>query len=778
MTLKMRLKLFQYQAYRSMLLSFIFLTSVIVALICVTLFALFAHSSSRDVGKISESMLAQTSYAANIIEEQVYEIGNHLLSNRTMVTSIYLQEVNYIEEFNAVSALKNIEATYPFIEFIGLYNGYTQRYINSKGITAEYEQELLQQLNDRNKKVYGMLIPRTLKSSGLGGEKRLLTFVLQPGFNSYLPKKGAIVINVNADYMQQLIGGLQNKSSQYLIAMSEEGVVLSHSKGEHFLEDFRQESYIQRILHENAGSGSFSAAVDGQKSLVSYVKSEQLHWVFVSVSPVRDLFFNLNNIKMFTLTVAFVIFSIGIFMSIWLTNQMYNPIQRLYQKITGAAAGSRSGVAASAAAAASKRINEFYMIDETYSSISRKVSEMEPAVAVARKSSLFKYLTGGQSDLTNRFSEPLTGPYFNVIVLSIDGLQQFKHAHSEHMQSLIRFGICNIAEEWLAGDEACNECEIVIINEQEIGILLQLKHAGEPTDMPLRLLEIQRTVQSYFKLSLTVGIGSTQHEPDQIREGYHEAREMTYKRFFEGPGQIFMYELAAGPSTPEVEYPESLEKKLIEAIQMNQVQVASRMIEQFTSSLQGAGYHHVLYMLQQLLTSLNKQFNLTGSAASEQRELFARMTFHAVSYETLEVFSADLDALCRSICEQMEAKAKNRNAEVLGALKAYIDQNYWKPDISVDFLADYVGLTPGYLGKLFKSQYQQSVNDYLKDVRLELSKQLLLESTEPVQVISEKVGIYNTTYFYTLFKKKYGMSPVQYRNEAMLQRNQENSSQL
>ncbi|MFD0717613.1 helix-turn-helix domain-containing protein [Paenibacillus sp. GCM10027626] len=770
----MKSKLFQYQAYRSMLLSFIFLTSVIVALICVTLFTLFAHSSSRDVGKISESMLAQTSYAANIIEEQVYEIGNHLLSNRTMVTSIYSQKVDYIEEFHTVNALKTIEATYPFIEFIGLYNGYTERYINSKGITAQYEHDLLQQLNGADKKVYGMFFPRILNSPGLGGEKRLLTFVLQPGFNSYLPKKGAIVINVNADYMKQLIGGLQNKSSQYLIAMNTEGVVLSHSKGGHFLEDFRHEDYIKRILQENADAGSFSAAVDGQKSLVSFVKSEQLHWYFVSVSPVKDLFFNLNNVKTFTLTVAFIIFGIGIFMSIWLTNQMYNPIQRLYQKITGTAGGSRS-----AAAAASKRINEFYMIDETYSSIARKVAEMEPAVAVARKSSLFKYLTGGQSDLTNRFSEPLTGPYFNVIVLSIDGLQQFKQDHSEQMQSLIRFGICNIAGEWMAGDEACNGCEIVIINEQEIGILLQMKHDGEPAEMPLRLLEIQRTVQSYFKLSLTVGIGSTHEEPEQIRNAYLQAREMTYKRFFQGPGHIFRDEPAtAASNTAELEYPESLERKLIEAIQMNQAQVAVRVIDQFTSSLHEAGYHHVLYMLQQLLTALNKQFNLMGSAASEQRELFARMTFHAVSYETLEAFSADLAALCRSICEQIEAKAKNRNAEVLGTVKAYIDQYYWKPDISVDFLADYVGLTPGYLGKLFKAQYQQSVNDYLKDVRLELSKQLLLKSTEPVQAISEKVGIHNTTYFYTLFRKKYGMSPVQYRNDAILQRNQGNSGPL
>jgi len=45
----------------------------------------------------------------------------------------------------------------------------------------------------------------------------------------------------------------------------------------------------------------------------------------------------------------------------------------------------------------------------------------------------------------------------------------------------------------------------------------------------------------------------------------------------------------------------------------------------------------------------------------------------------------------------------------------------------------------------------------------EKAVELLLHTSCTVQMINEKVGIVNTNYFYSLFKKKYGMTPLEYR---------------
>lgn len=40
---------------------------------------------------------------------------------------------------------------------------------------------------------------------------------------------------------------------------------------------------------------------------------------------------------------------------------------------------------------------------------------------------------------------------------------------------------------------------------------------------------------------------------------------------------------------------------------------------------------------------------------------------------------------------------------------------------------------------------------------------LLIETKLPISQISESIGILNTNYFYSVFKKKFGMTPLAYR---------------
>ena len=41
--------------------------------------------------------------------------------------------------------------------------------------------------------------------------------------------------------------------------------------------------------------------------------------------------------------------------------------------------------------------------------------------------------------------------------------------------------------------------------------------------------------------------------------------------------------------------------------------------------------------------------------------------------------------------------------------------------------------------------------------------QLLEETKLPISQISEAIGILNTNYFYSVFKRKFGMTPLAYR---------------
>ena len=49
--------------------------------------------------------------------------------------------------------------------------------------------------------------------------------------------------------------------------------------------------------------------------------------------------------------------------------------------------------------------------------------------------------------------------------------------------------------------------------------------------------------------------------------------------------------------------------------------------------------------------------------------------------------------------------------------------------------------------------------------KMEEAARKLTETNLTVQQVSESIGILNTSYFYTLFKKAYGMTPHRYRTK-------------
>lgn len=84
-------------------------------------------------------------------------------------------------------------------------------------------------------------------------------------------------------------------------------------------------------------------------------------------------------------------------------------------------------------------------------------------------------------------------------------------------------------------------------------------------------------------------------------------------------------------------------------------------------------------------------------------------------------------------------------------------------NLSLESVANEVGLSPNYLGNLFYQQTGMRFRDYLTQIRMERARELLLYSPLKVYEVSQQVGIQNPQYFGILFQKFYGVSPGQLR---------------
>ncbi len=111
---------------------------------------------------------------------------------------------------------------------------------------------------------------------------------------------------------------------------------------------------------------------------------------------------------------------------------------------------------------------------------------------------------------------------------------------------------------------------------------------------------------------------------------------------------------------------------------------------------------------------------------------------------------------------------ESREEKHYARLTEYIRKEYMN-DISLDSAGEALGMSPSYIGLVFRKVGETSFLKYLTDIRMEETKRLLKETDLTLREIGEKVGIENQNTLIRTFKKAEGVTPGQYRvaNQAM-----------
>lgn len=92
----------------------------------------------------------------------------------------------------------------------------------------------------------------------------------------------------------------------------------------------------------------------------------------------------------------------------------------------------------------------------------------------------------------------------------------------------------------------------------------------------------------------------------------------------------------------------------------------------------------------------------------------------------------------------------------------YISQHYAEP-LSLETVAQVVGLNKSYLSRIFKIRTGETLVNYINQVRIRKAAELLKKTERKSYEIAEMVGYNNVEYFNQVFKKIMGVSPREYR---------------
>lgn len=134
-------------------------------------------------------------------------------------------------------------------------------------------------------------------------------------------------------------------------------------------------------------------------------------------------------------------------------------------------------------------------------------------------------------------------------------------------------------------------------------------------------------------------------------------------------------------------------------------------------------------------------------------------------YLTISNFYALLQTMKNGTMEQNGQKNQPQQYYT-DKIKRYIEYRYVE-DVKVSELAEHCGLNRSYMTKCFTEDTGVSPKEYLMQYRMTKAKELLAGAELPISNVAYAVGYSDPLAFSKMFKKREGMSPLEYREKIM-----------
>ncbi|MBR2564196.1 MAG: helix-turn-helix transcriptional regulator [Paenibacillus sp.] len=130
-------------------------------------------------------------------------------------------------------------------------------------------------------------------------------------------------------------------------------------------------------------------------------------------------------------------------------------------------------------------------------------------------------------------------------------------------------------------------------------------------------------------------------------------------------------------------------------------------------------------------------------------------------FHSVQQYRESLQELVQPVLAAVRSQLETRDPVISFALD-YLDHHYGE-DINLNLVADKLNLTPGYLSSIFKEKTNINFSEYLNNLRIERAKELLVNVDLRIQDIAAQVGYQNVNSFIRMFKRRYGLTPGEYR---------------
>lgn len=570
-------------------------------------------------------------------------------------------------------------------------------------------------------------------------------------------KESGIFIGLDMGKIMENIFQPRRQGEQYLLTDAEGNVV--HVCGEGYAKGEQLQEEILRTLLEHIDvRQSEVTKVRGGSYLVSCVNMENGFYL-MHFLPYKYVEASIVHMRNTFIGIVLLLVLLVLLFAFVMSNWVYSPIDAAIQTTNSA------GTSGQPSENISDRVGktELAGIVQTYRTMVQTMNDLN-----IRKDQeeMARYLCSRASSakLPEWVEETYgkTGIHSRVICLRISDMKDLQENHTEEARIFVHHTLVNITEQALKplGDVLVNP-----VDEEYTAVILFAEQNLPEEELTGKIREIFSVIRDLVHISMDAGISNDKEGFAELSAMYQMARAATAYRFMYGIDAIVTEEQMARKAlggNGDID----IRNLLLRLKEGNREKFAEEYFE-ITNELKEYSIQTAQDILLDMAVEIMKYYNSLNFhfetlSRNDYEKLAAELGKFGYLDDTWEWFSGMQD----KICELLARARQGDREDVVDKAMAYLRENYADPNISAQFIAEMYHITPSYFSRLFNERSGYAFPDYLATLRIEEAGKLLMkEANKSIQEICEMVGYTNASYFTATFKKKFGITPGQFRKK-------------
>lgn len=518
-------------------------------------------------------------------------------------------------------------------------------------------------------------------------------------------------------------------------------------------------------LKQGTNYGRFMCNFENNQAMLSFNPMESNNWLLVSIISLSTYYSKATGIRNSLFLSCGIIIILGTAIAYFFATKIYDPLKILIEK-------TKMTMSIHEIDKIERSNNECILIDTVIDSLSLKVNSLENTIINNRPIILRNFIFGLinktikyeteysqyleflniQSGNDKHMAIIVELDKYDVLKMTIENRQYLKYSIISHIENNQKLSKHCMATE-LSDHQTLVTVHLPGTTNEDYGIIRNIVN------------DLDDFITSKLNIPYLISVGEIKSNLFNISHSYFEAKTAVKYRYLLPGLRIIFYSAINDRENSNKKINDSMIEEFTNNLNMRNFNKTSVFIDKLTDLMIKGPYpaEHCGFVMKEIVSAYMdylKNMNVTTKEISDT-DLFEEFT----GLKNIYSYNKWLKELVDRAYSVISEKENSVISATIIEIKNYITNNIEKDLTLVDIAKKYF-YSSQYLSKIFKEETGKNLVDFISEQRLNKAKDLITITDETIEQISKRTGFNSTTYFIRQFKKRYGVTPGNYRYQS------------